>query len=360
MHIRRGVLRLFLPVCLLLSFTSGAPLALATPTVGAGSTAAAPVYRAWADAYGKTTDFELKYDAVGSSAGIKKIVAKESIFGASDLAPSESSLAKNQLILVPLFVTGAVPAINLNGIPKGKLRLSGEVLADIFSGTINQWNAPAIQALNPDLPLPHLAIQPIVRADGSGTTYYFTEYLSAVSPSWKSTYGASTAIHWPSGSTAVNGSSAVARKIKETPGSIGYLDFNYVQEYALNTPMLKNAAGEYVSANVGAFRQALKASDWSSKGDFHTSLINLPAAAAWPITMPTFVLLPKTTDTPEDTSKAIHFFVWALLKGDAVVEKMSFVRLPDRIQALAFKALMQIRDPGGRSLGIPAVNALTQ
>ena len=360
MHIHRGVLQLLQTAGLISALAFGATLAHATPTVGAGSTAAAPVYDAWADAYGKSTDFELKYEAVGSSAGVRQIIAGESAFGASDVAPSEGDLIKNQLILVPMFVTGAVPAINLNGIPKGKLRLTGALLADIFSGNISQWNAPEIQALNPDLNLPHLAIQPIVRADGSGTTYYFTAYLSAVSSSWKSTYGAASVIHWPAGDNAVKGSDAVARKIKDTPGSIGYLDFNYVQQYALSTPLLKNMSGEYVGASVSAFRQALKASDWSAKGDFHASLINLPTSGAWPITMPTFVLLPTVSKTPEATSKAINFFVWALVKGDTVVEKMSFVRMPDQIQAQAFKALMKIRDANGRALGIPSISTLTK
>lgn len=358
MHLLQGALRL-LPAGVLLAFLlSGA--AAASPTLSAGSTAAAPVYKAWAEAYGKTTPFELKYDPVGSSSGVKKIIARETIFGATDVAPSEADLTKNQLALVPMFVTGAVPAINLHGIPKGKLRLTGDLLAQIFSGHITQWNAPEIQAINPDLTLPHQAIQPVVRADGSGTTYYFTEYLSAVNAQWKSTYGRASTIQWPTSHLAVPGSTAVANKIKETPGAIGYLDFNYIATYGLDTPLLKNAYGTFVGASTSAFRQALQSSDWWTVGNFHASLINRTAQGAWPITMPTFVVLPKVSRTPEETRAAIQFFVWALLKGDTVVEKMSFVRLPDRIQATAFEALMQIRDSDGHRLGINALGSLNK
>jgi phosphate transport system substrate-binding protein len=318
------------------------------------------MYRAWATAFGHKQDFQLAYDPAGSSAGLKKIKANEVGFGASDVAPSEQDLIKDQLVLVPTFITGAVPVVNLPKIGSGKLRLSGELLVDIFSGKITRWNAPEIQRLNPGLTLPNIEIQPVVRSDGSGTTYYFTDYLSHVSAEWKAKFGAKTSIAWPANFLGAKGSDNVAKTVRDKTGAIGYIDFNYIDEYDLNPVQLRNASGEFVSATVGGLRAALRASDWSSKGDFHAPLADLPGKAVWPIPMGTFVLLPKVTSTPEETARALRFFVWILIKGDQVVEDMSFVRLPDKLQALAYKALTSVTDRDGNALGHQAMEKISR
>lgn len=337
------------------------PAAQAAQTLsGAGSSAAAPVYRAWAQAYGHKHDVQFQYDAVGSSAGLQKIKAKEVAFGASDVAPSDADLQREHLILVPTFVTGITPVVNLHTVASGKLRLTPEALAGIFLGTITRWNAPAIQSANPNLTLPDLPIKPVVRSDGSGTTYYFSDYLSRVHPDWKLRFGAKTSLDWPAGFVGAKGSDGVVKAVKTTVGAIGYLDYNYVTEQGLAAVQLRNASDEFVSPGTLGFKAALRASDWHAKGDFHSSLSNLAGHSVWPITMGTFVLLPKASDQPENTARALHFFVWSLLKGDTVVEGLSFVRLPDRIQALAFKALSSVTDTHGKPLGFDALGAASQ
>jgi phosphate transport system substrate-binding protein len=327
---------------------------------GAGSSAAAPIYRAWATAYGRTQKFQLNYDPAGSSAGLKKIRDHEVDFGASDVAPSAQELLSDGLILVPTFVTGAVPIVNLPQIGSGKLRLSGEVLAGIFLGEIRQWNAPEIQSLNASLSLPNLPIKPVFRRDGSGTTYYFTDYLSKTSPAWQRKFGASTSLAWPDSFTGATGSEGINKAVKDTVGAIGYIDFNYLAGQGASPVQLRNAAGEFVAPGVEGFRAALHASAWFSRGDFHAPLVNLPGKDSWPITMGSFILVSQLSDKPVEAAQMLRFFIWALLKGDQVVNGMSFVRLPDRIQSHAFKALSSVRDRQGKTLGLEAWNSVSR
>ena len=323
---------------------------------GAGSSAAAPVYKAWAKAYGRNQNFQLVYDPAGSSAGVKKIKANEVAFGASDVPPSEAELVADKLVLVPTFVTGAVPIVNLPKIGAGKLRLSGDTLVAIYSGKITRWNAAEIQSLNAGLALPDLEIKPVVRSDGSGTTYYFSDYLSKISPAFKDAFGVKTSIAWPGNFIGAKGGDGVAKIVKETIGAIGYIDFDYVGGFGLNPVQLRNGAGEFVAPGAASFRAALRASEWTGKGNFQATLTNMQANGAWPITMGTFVLLPKVSPKSDETALALRFFVWALLKGDQVTEGMSFVRLPDKMQGLAFKALSSVTDQKGRAIGLEAMS----
>lgn len=332
----------------------------ADATLGAGSSAAAPVYQAWATAYGRSTTFQLMYAPIGSSAGLKKILAREVAFGASDVAPAELDLAKDNLVLVPTFVSGAVPVVNLPKMGNLKVRLNGEVLARIFMGHITRWNSPEIQGINAGLALPDLAIKPVVRSDGSGTTFYFTDFLSKVSPAWRDQFGAKSTVAWPAGFIGAKGSDSVADAVKQTVGAIGYIDFNYVAKYELTVTYLRNASGEFLLPSAAAFRAALRASEWASKGNFHASLANLAGSNVWPITMGTFVLFPKQIEASIENESALRFFVWALLKGDQVVENLSFVRLPDKMQALAFKALFSVKDAQGHQLGLDAMASFSR
>jgi len=327
---------------------------------GAGSSAAAPVYRAWAKAYGATADFQLQYDPAGSSAGVQRIKSRTVGFGASDVAPQKAQLDADGLVAVPAFVSGVVPVINVPKVRKERLRLNAEVLSAIFMGEIVRWDAPEIARLNPDVSLPSTPIRPVVRSDGSGTTYYFTDYLSRVNPAWKQQFGAKNTIAWPPAFVAARGSDGVAKAVDSTPGAIGYIDYNYVVEGNLNPVVMQNAAGQYIRPGVEAFRAALLASEWRTASNFHATLANLDGRNSWPITMGTFVLLPKVSDKPRETALAINFLVWALLKGDQVVEGMSFVRLPDNLQAMAYKALSGITDRQGRALGLEALASATK
>lgn len=324
---------------------------------GAGSSAAAPIYRSWAKAYAKATGAHVDYDPVGSSAGMKKIQQQAVGFGATDVYPTEKDLIDHGLIALPVAITGISPIVNLPKLQNAQLRLTGDVLSRIFMGEISRWSAPEITALNPDVSLPDLAIQVVVRADGSGTTYNFADYLGKVSPKWKSSYGAKTSIPWPQGFLAFKGSEGVAKGVRDTAGAIGYVDFGYVAEYGLAAVQMKNAEGVFVKPSIDAFKAALANSEWSATGAFHQTLTQKSGKSVWPITMGTFVVFPKVTDTPEQTTQALKFIIWSFLNGDTLVQENNFVRLPDRVQASAFKVITSIRNKNGNPLGMSLISS---
>ncbi len=325
--------------------------------LGAGSTAAAPVYRVWAAAYKNATGAAIKYDAVGSGEGIRRIREGQVDFGASDVPMPEPEAKKAGLVFVPSVVTAAVPVVNLPALPPGRLKLTGELLAGIFQGKLEYWDAPEIRALNPGVTLPKLPIRPVVRADGSGTTYHFSDYLSAVSGEWKTAFGARSTLPWPAGFTAVRGSAEVVKAVQNVAGAIGYVDYNYVLEGNLNAVQLRNAAGRFVSAQVGGFREAVLHSDWNRKGDFTASLINQPGADTWPITMGTFIAIPAVSKTGTRTLDALKFITWGYLHGDDLARDAKFVPLPERVQANAYRELARITDVHGAAIGLQSIGA---
>lgn len=329
------------------------PLALraAENIQGAGSSAAAPIYQSWARAYQKSTGASLAFEPVGSSAGIAKLRAKAVSFGASDVAPAEAELNAAGLLLFPVAITGVTPVTHVPRVDK-PLRLTGDVLAAIFLGEITEWDDARIAHLNPGVALPKLPIKVVVRADGSGSTYNFADYLAKVSPAWKKAYGVKSSLAWPASFAAVQGSSAVVKAVKETPGAIGYVDYAYVKESKLATVQLKNADGDFVGPSLEGFRAALAASEWASSATFTSTLTNKPGRSSWPITMGTFVLMHKVASQPEQSLAALRFFAWAFLNGDTLVQENNFVRLPDRIQAAAFKSLTTVKDGSGQAIGM--------
>jgi phosphate transport system substrate-binding protein len=297
----------------------------AQAVTGAGSSAAAPIYQAWAREYQKATGIGMAYEAIGSSAGLKKIRAGEAAFGASDIAPSDAELAADQLVAFPIAITGIAPVINLPKVADGQLRLSGEVLAKIYMGAVDRWSAPDIRQLNPGLTLPDLPIRVVARGDGSGTTFNFTDYLSKQSSAWKEQYGAKATINWPAAT---------------------------MTEGKLASVQMRNKEGEFVRPGVHAFQAALASSEWASRGTFTTTLTDGAGKATWPLTMGTFVVVPRVTAKPEQTRTALQFFVWSFNHGDTLVRQSNFVRLPDRVQAAAFKAISSVRDKSGKPLGL--------
>ena len=317
---------------------------------GAGSSAAAPIYRSWATQYQKQVGVALAYESVGSSAGLKKIQADQTGFGATDVAPLQTELNKNGLVIFPIAITGISPVVNLPKIADGQLRLSGPVLGQIFLGDITQWNDPAIVRLNPDVSLPALAIKVVVRSDGSGTTYNFADYLAKVHPAWRAKYGVQTSFPWPEKFMAAKGSEGVVRAVKETDGAIGYVDYGYVKANQLRAVQLSSADGDFVQPSTATFRAALQNSNWSSKGSFSSTLTQLAGKGSWPITMGTFVVVPKVTNNPELSRAVLQFFVWAFMNGDTLVQQNNFVRLPDRMQSLAFNVIASVKDKSGKTL----------
>lgn len=332
-----------------------AALATDQTITGAGSSAAAPIYTSWAREYQKASGVGLSYDPAGSSAGVKKVSAHETDFGASDVALSAAELTKQGLVLFPIAITGIAPVVNLPKWGDGQLRLNGDVLARIFMGEITQWSAAEIAQLNPGVSLPDLPIKVIVRGDGSGTTYNFADYLAKVNTVWREKKGVKSSFVWPASFVTAKGSDGVVKAVKEIAGSIGYVDYGYVTDNRLSTVQLQDFEGESMKPSIGAFRTALLNSEWVSKGIFTVTLTHIPGKGAWPITMGTFALLPQNSEKPEQTQRALKFFVWAFMNGDKLVHDNNFVRLPDRVQAAAFKTITSIKDKAGNPIGLTSL-----
>lgn len=322
------------------------PLASAADISGAGSSGAKMLYAKWAEVY----KIKLNYQASGSSDGIKQIKAKAVDFGATDVAMTADELKKDGLILFPSAISGVVPFVNLPKIREGDLKLTGEVLADIFAHKISKWDDPAIAALNPGLSLPKTAIITVARQDGSGTTYNFTDYLSAVSPAWKAGFGKNFSIKWPTDTIAVKGSGDVVTAVKQNPGAIGYVDHKYIAQDKLAFVQLKNREGKFVSPGPKGFESALNNSPWRGSGSFEDSLTNRAGQQTWPITAGTFILVPQNAKNPASTIAMLKFFSWAFIKGDHLADSADFVALPDAVQARVFKEMMKVRDDKGKPL----------
>jgi phosphate transport system substrate-binding protein len=342
---------------LLSSFLFGAAIAgtssvLAAESItGAGSSAAAPVYKIWASEYAKVQGTTLDYAAIGSGAGMTKINKHEVDFGASDVIASAADLKKNDLVMFPTVITGVVPVVNLPKVAPNALRLTGDVLGRIFVGQITQWDAPEIKALNPGLKLPARAIHVIARADGSGTTYHFSDYLSRTSPAWKARYGVASHFDWPAGTIAVKGSGEVAKAVLATEDSIGYIDYNYVIDDDLTGVSMKNAEGQFVAASVEAFHQAVMHSTWYSEGDFSTEINDLPGSTTWPLTMGTYVAVPRVAAAGDRAERTLRFLTWAYVHGDSLARQAKFVPLPERVQASAYREISRVMSASGESLG---------
>lgn len=317
---------------------------------GAGSSAAKPLYTLWAEEYAKAGNPKLNYQPVGSSAGTKQIKERSVDFGASDVAMSLEDRKANKLICFPSAISGVVPIVNLPGVKTGELQMTGDVLADIFSRKVTKWNDPEIAAINPGVNLPKIAIVAVVRSDGSGTTYNFTDYLAKINKTWKDGFGHNFTISWPADTMPVKGSGGVVTAVKQTTGAIGYVDYNYVVQEKLNYAKVQNRDGKFVAPTSEAFEAALNNSSWKTQATFEEMLTDKPGPRTWPITMGTFVMVPQTTNDPEKTIAALKFFTWAFLKGDKLVGNIDFVRLPDRVQARIYNELTQITDSKGAPL----------
>jgi len=339
------------------SFLLVASVTLATPVLavdsisGAGSSAAAPVYRIWASEYAKARGTTLDYAAVGSGAGMDKIRRHEVDFGASDVIASPADLKKNDLVMFPTVITGIVPVVNLPKVGPYELRLTGELLGRIFAGEIAQWDAPEIRALNPAVKLPARPIRLVARSDGSGTTYHFSDYLSRTSPAWKARYGVANHFDWPAGTHAVKGSAEVAKAVKAIEYSIGYIDYSDVIDHELTGVAVRNADGQFVAASVDAFRQAVIHSAWYSQGDFSGGISDLPGAGTWPITMGTYVAVPRVAAAGDRAERTLRFLTWAYLHGDALARQARFVPLPARVQASAYREISRVMGANGEPLG---------
>jgi phosphate transport system substrate-binding protein len=322
--------------------------AQAADITGAGSTFAAPLYTKWADSYVKQGGGKVNYQGIGSAGGIKQIEAKTVDFAGSDMPLKDDELAKQGLFQFPTVVGGVVPAVNLPGIKAGQLVLSGEVLADIYLNKITKWNDPAIAKLNPGLKLPDTAIAVVRRADGSGTTFIWTDYLSKVSPEWKSKVGEGTTVNWPTG-TGGKGNDGVAAFIQRLPGAIGYVEWAYVmQNHMVYTDMV-NQAGKTVTPATATFAAAAKGAEWDKS--FYQILTNEPGTDAWPIVGATFVLLHKQQDNAAQGAETLKFFQWSFNNGNQSVADLNYIPLPKSVTAEIEKQWkMSVKDSAGKSV----------
>ena len=313
---------------------------------GAGASFPAPLYAKWAADYNKATGAKINYQSVGSGAGIKQIEARTVDFGASDMPLKDEELASKGLVQFPTVIGGVVPVVNLQGVAPGQLRLNGQVLGDIYLGKITKWSDPALKALNPSVNLPDAAIAPVRRADGSGTSFIFTSYLSKVNPEWKAKVGEGTAVNWPTG-TGGKGNEGVAAFVARLPGAIGYVEYAYVKQNKMNYALMQNADGQFVAPEDKAFQAAAAGADWSKT--FYQILTNQPGAQSWPITGATFVLMHKSQERPAQAAAALKFFAWAYQNGNPTADDLDYVPMPDAVKAQVEKLwTSQIKDASGR------------
>jgi phosphate transport system substrate-binding protein len=330
---------------------AGAMFALAahaTDITGAGSTFAAPIYTKWADAYAKAGGGNVNYQGIGSSGGIKQIVAKTVDFAGSDAPLKDDELEKQGLFQFPTVIGGVIPVINLPGIAAGEVTLSGEVLGDIYLGKITKWNDPAIAALNPKVKLPATDIAVVRRADGSGTSFIWTNYLSKVNAEWKSKVGEGATVNWPTG-LGGKGNDGVAVSVQRTPGAIGYVEYAYVKQNKMTYVDLKNASGNVVAPDANTFKAAAAGADWSKS--FYQILTNESGKDAWPVVGATFVLVHTTEDKPAQGTETLKFFDWAFKNGQPAAEALDYVTLPDSVVSeIRSQMKAKVKDASGKSL----------
>ena len=324
--------------------------AFAADISGAGATFPYPVYAKWAEAYKKETGNGLNYQSIGSGGGIKQITARTVTFGASDRPLKPEALDKAGLIQFPTVMGGIVPVVNLDGVKSGDLVLDGPTLARIYLGEIKTWDDAAIRKLNPEAKLPSQAIALVHRSDGSGTTFIFTNYLSKVSADWKSKVGNSTAVEWPAGIGA-KGNEGVANNVKQTKGSIGYVETAYAKQNKLTTTRLVNKSGKPVAASPETIAAAAAGADWAHAPGFYMILTDEAGDKAWPIAGATFILLPKQPKVAADAAVALNFFAWAYKSGDTMAADLDYVPMPDSVvKTIEQTWAKEVKDADGKPI----------
>lgn len=326
------------------------PTAYAANVTGAGATFPYPIYAKWAAAYKKETGIGLNYQSIGSGGGIKQIRAKTVDFGASDAPLTPGELDKGGMMQFPAIIGGVVPIVNIKGVAPGQLRLTGKVLADIFLGKIKSWNEPAIAELNPGLSLPSKRITVVRRADGSGTTFLFTNFLSHMSDEWKKKVGVGKAVAWPTG-VGGKGNEGVAAYVQRIKGAIGFVEYAYAKKNKMGYVMLQNRAGKFVAPNSEAFAAAAANANWKKAPGFYLVLTDQPGVKSWPITGASFVIVYKQPDNPARLLEALKFYSWAFKSGAKMADDLDYVAMPGSVVATIKKAWARdIKDKSGASI----------
>ncbi|SHM84977.1 phosphate ABC transporter substrate-binding protein PstS [Rhizobacter sp. OV335] len=342
-------LKSFRSVATLVAVSAVSSMAFAQDITGAGATFPAPLYAKWAEAYNKASGARINYQSVGSGAGLKQIRSKTVDFGASDMPLKDDELAKDGLVQFPTVIGGVVPVVNIKGIQPGQIKLTGQALGDIYLGKVTKWNDPSLAALNPGVPLPDAAISVVRRADGSGTSFIFTNYLSKVNAEWKDKVGEGTAVNWPTGAGG-KGNEGVSSYVQRLPNSIGYVEYAYAKQNKMSYVQLKNKDGNFVSPDDANFKAAAAGADWSKT--FYQVLTEQAGKDSWPLTGATFIMMQKSQDKPVQASNSLKFFDWAYANGDKMAAELEYVALPDAVKALVRKQWGEIKDASGKAVAV--------
>ena len=301
----------------------------AQDVTGAGATFPAPIYAKWAADYYKATGAKINYQSVGSGAGLKQIEAKTVTFGASDMPLTDEKLKSSGLFQFPTVIGGVVPVVNIKGIKPGELKLTGQLIGDIYLGKITKWDDPVIKQLNPTVALPNDSIMVVRRADGSGTSFLWTNYLSKVNPEFKTKVGEGTAVNWPVGAGG-KGNEGVAAFVSRLPNSIGYVEYAYVKQNKMTYALIQNSAGTWVTPSDDTFKSAAAGADW--KKTYYQVLTNQAGKESWPISGATYILVhSKDFNTPE-IKATLKFFDWAYTTGDKSADDLDYVALPETVK----------------------------
>jgi phosphate transport system substrate-binding protein len=326
----------------------GSP-AFAADITGAGATFPYPIYAKWADAYRKATGTGMNYQSIGSGGGIKQITAKTVDFGASDMPMKAEDLRKNGLVQFPAIMGGVVPVYKVTGVGPGEIRFTGPLLADIYLGKVTKWNDPGIAKLNPGVKLPGDSISVVHRSDGSGTTFLWTNYLSKVSPEFKTTVGEGTAVKWPAG-VGGKGNEGVASYVQKINGSIGYVEYAYAKQNKLAFGQMQNKSGKFVPPDDETFKAAAAGADWNSVPGMGVVLTDQAGERSWPVTGASFILLHVKQDKPEAGREVLKFFDWSFKNGQAAAAELDYVPMPDTVVRQIQAAWKGITDASGKGL----------
>ncbi len=306
--------------------------ASAQTITGAGATFPYPIYSKWSELYNRETGVALNYQSIGSSGGIRQIDAKTVTFGATDAPVSGDKLDKNGQVQFPAIIGGTVPIVNLDGFKPGELRITGPVMAEVFLGEINKWNDPKLAALNPGKKLPDLEITIVHRADGSGTTFNWTDYLSSTSAKWAEKVGKGAAVKWPAASSVGGkGNEGVAANVQRVKGSIGYVEYAYVKKNNLTFLQLQNKSGRYVSPDDLTFAAAAAGADWFSVPGMGVSIVDQRGDTVWPVSTASFIIMYKDPADKKASQDTLKFFDWAFKNGKKAAEELDYVALPDSL-----------------------------
>lgn len=321
----------------------------AQEVTGAGASFPAPLYSKWAAEYNKATGVKINYQSVGSGAGIKQIDSKTVDFGASDMPQTDEVLKAKGQFQFPTVIGGTVPVVNIKGIAPGQMKLDGQVLGDIYLGKITKWNDAAIKALNPGLALPDADIAPVRRADGSGTTFNFTNYLSRVHAEWKAKVGEGTAVNWPVGAGG-KGNEGVAAFVSRLPNSIGYVEYSYVKQNKMTYTLMKNKDGVFVAPDDETFKAAAAGADWNKS--FYQLITDQPGKNSWPISTATFILMHVKQDKPAQATETFKFFTWAFKNGGKNATDLDYVPMPANVIGAIEKAWGHTTDAAGKPVAL--------